>query len=152
MDWMVIERVPPYDGRHPLDPDIEFSTREWGWIKRLTGYMPLTVDEAFQGGDPELYAVLAVIALHRAGKVDAAGVPGLWERFQDTPFSSSFRFESDAEPTEADAGPPAGSSSGNTGSSGDESTTSSETSPSHRNGSGTPESGSSVYDPATWAT
>jgi hypothetical protein len=154
MDWIALEGLPPWDGRYPLDPGVEFSTREWGWIKRLTGYLPLTVDEAFQGGDAELYAVLALIAMHRAGKVDAKGVPDLWERLQDAPLWAKIRFESDdqPEPLEADAGPPPVSSPASEPSSGEESTTSSETSPSPVNGSGTPDSAISVYDPATWQT
>jgi hypothetical protein len=155
MDWIVIDGVKPYDGRYELDPTVEFSTREWGWIKRLAGYLPFNIEEAFTGGDPELFAVLALIALHRAGKVTIHDVPGLYERMIDSPFWTTIRLESDGAAgavEDADAVPPAGSSTGNEPSSGDESTTSSETSPSHRNGSGTPESGSSVYDPATWAT
>jgi hypothetical protein len=156
MDWIVIDGVKPYDGRYQLDASLDFSTREWGWIKRLAGYLPLNVEEAFTGGDPELFAVLALVALHRAGKVEARDVPGLYDRMLDSPFWTTIRFESDgdtvlAEEADADS-PPPGSSTGNAGSSGAESTPSSETSPSRQNGSGSPGSDSSVYDPATWAT
>ena len=55
MDWIVIDGAPPYDGRYMFDlAGQELTTREWGWIKRLSGYLPLTLDEGFKGGDPEL--------------------------------------------------------------------------------------------------
>ena len=40
--------VPPYDGRYDFDLEgRELTTREWGWIKRLSGYLPLTIEEGF---------------------------------------------------------------------------------------------------------
>ena len=48
MDWLTIKGVPPWDGRYEFDlEDRELTTREWGWIKRWSGYLPLTVAEAF---------------------------------------------------------------------------------------------------------
>ena len=46
----------------------ELTTREWGWIKRLSGYLPLNIEDGL--GDPELVIVFAAIALRRAGKVE----------------------------------------------------------------------------------
>jgi len=62
MEYIVLDGVKPYDGRWPLDATADFTTREWGVIKRLSGYLPLTVNDGFQGGDPELFAAFAVIA------------------------------------------------------------------------------------------
>jgi hypothetical protein len=153
MDWIVIEQFPPYDGRWELDSELSFTTREWGWIKRLAGYLPLTVEEAFRGGDPELFAVLAGIALHRAGRITPAEVPGLYERMLDSPFWSKIRFESDgASAGEDDAGPPPPSSPARPATSGPESTPSSVTSPNPRNGSGTDASDTLVLPRETWPT
>ena len=72
MDYLTIEGVKPYDGRYEFDIENHaLTTREWGWIKRHSGYLPLTIADGYAGADPELYAVFAVIALCRAGKVDA---------------------------------------------------------------------------------
>ena len=74
MDYIVVEGVRPYDGRYEFDlAGQELTTREWGWIKRLSGYLPLTVEEGLS--DPELIVVFAVIALRRAGKVEPKDVP-----------------------------------------------------------------------------
>ena len=74
MDYIVVEGVRPYDGRYEFDiAGQELTTREWGWIKRLSGYLPLTVEEGFS--DPELVTVFAAIALRRAGKITVQEVP-----------------------------------------------------------------------------
>ena len=139
MDWIVVEGVKPWDGRYPLDLDgAELTSREWGWIKRLTGYLPFTVDEGFAGGDPELFACFAVLALRRAGRIEKGDVSDVYERIIDGPAAGTVRLESDSEETETDAGPPASSNSGNESSSGAVSPSSSERSEPTRNGSGTP--------------
>ena len=78
MDALMVEhRGSPL--RRPLRVDLArgpFTTREWGWIKKHSGYLPLTVEEGFRGADPELITVFAVIALHRAGKIQTADVVG----------------------------------------------------------------------------
>jgi hypothetical protein len=154
MDWIVVKGVKPWDGRYQLDLDgFELTTREWGFIKRLTGYLPLTVDEGFQGGDPELFAALAAIALRRAGRVDNTQVAEVYERIADAPAGGTVRLESDRPPVEEDdAGPPAVSTGSSGSASGDGSTTSSETSPPTRNGSGIPASAGSESQWARSAT
>ena len=108
MDWLTISGVKPWDGRYEFDvAGQELTTREWGWIKRLSGYLPLTIDEGFDGADPELFATFAAIALHRAGKVDAREVPAVFERLQDAPFGATIRLTSDSEAvTEENPSPP----------------------------------------------
>jgi len=146
MDWIVIEGMKPYDGRYELDMQVEFTVREWGWIKRLAGYQPVTVGDGVQGADAELFTVFGLIALHRAGKISTADVPDLWERFQDSPMFARIRFETDEAGGEAEpAEDPSGSSPGNETSSGPASTPSSETSATPPNGSGTPAPDSSLY-------
>ena len=88
VDWLILEHVPPYDGRYEWDLEgRELTTREWGWIKRLAGYLPLNIEDGL--GDPELIAVFAAIALRRAGKVETNEVPRAFEYLSDAPFDGS---------------------------------------------------------------
>ena len=142
-DRVIIHGVPPYDGSYELDWDREFTVREWGWIKRHAGYLPLTIGgDAF--ADPELISILAVIVLRRAGTIQPDDVPRVFDRFLDAPFGSTITIE--GEPTEDDASPPAASSNGNDTSSGPSSKTSSETSAQNPPASGNPSSAISAYD------
>lgn len=61
--------VERYKGEYPLESDRPMTALEWRWIKKLSGYMPMTIDEGFAGDDPDLYIALAVIAMARAGKI-----------------------------------------------------------------------------------
>jgi hypothetical protein len=152
VNWLTITGVKPYDGRYPFDMfDQDLSTREWGWIKRLTGYLPGTLEDGLHGGDPELFACFATLTLRRAGRISNQQVQELYDRIADEPFGTVIRLEADSEnePEGADAGPPAGSSDANRTSSGEGSTPSSAISPSPRNGSGTPASDWSEYDQLT---
>ncbi len=56
------------DGTYPFEWR-SFSTAEWSWIKKLSGYLPATVEEGWVGRDPELVVAFAVIAMVRAGKI-----------------------------------------------------------------------------------
>jgi len=124
---LVIEGLAPWDGRYEFDlAEQPPSTREWGFIKRLAGYLPMTFWDGFKGVDPELICVLAVLALRRSGRLQAEEVVDTFNRLIDQPFKDSIWFEADDEPVEADAGPPATSSNGSLSISGDGSRTSSE--------------------------
>ena len=120
MEYLIVENLPPYDGRYELDPARELTTREWGWIKRLSGYGPLTVDEGRRNVDPELWTVYALILLHRAGKLEAGQVPDMFERLADQQFFTTIRLEAGPdEPGDGDGvDDPTESSNGNTSSSG----------------------------------
>jgi hypothetical protein len=152
MDWIVITGVPPWDGRYQFDvADEEPTTREWGWIKRLTGYLPVNIDEGLRGADPELFTVFAAIALRRAGKITQAEVPDIYERLIDAPAGVTIRLESD-QPVDdevVDSPPPEGNG-GNGTSSGPGSPTSSEISPPTLPVSGIPASATSVSRPTAW--
>jgi hypothetical protein len=139
MDYIVVTGVRPYDGRYEFDLEgQELTTREWGWIKRLSGYLPVTVEEGLS--DPELIVVFAVIALRRSGKVDARDVPDVFERLSDAPFGAAITMETEkAEKPESDVGPPELSSTLSVDTSGRESTNS-ETSQETPDGSGNPQS------------
>jgi hypothetical protein len=148
VNWIAVEGVKPWDGRYPFDLEgDELTTREWGYIKRLTGYMPLTLEEGFDGGDPELFACFAVLMLKRAGRITAEQVEDVYERLIDAPFGSTIRLEADDDADKEEPGPPPGSSASSSGSSGDGSPTSSAISEYVRNGSGTPGSDGLVSAP-----
>jgi hypothetical protein len=129
VDFVVIEGVKPWDGRYPFDiADSPLTTREWGWIKRLSGNRPGDLEDGFRGTDPELFCVFAVIALRRAGKLTNPQVPDVFDKLIDAPFGTTIRLEGDTtEKEEPDPDPdPSGSSNGNTIFSGTDSPTSSE--------------------------
>jgi hypothetical protein len=149
-DFVVVDGLKPWDGTYPLDvADDPLTTREWGWIKRLTGYLPAD----FTVTDPEVICVLAVIAMHRAGRVTTAEVPATFERIVDAPFGPTIRLEVTDEAGDADDPPhPAGVTGLSTSSSGNGLATSSETSDGDRSPIGTPASASSVSDQATLVT
>jgi hypothetical protein len=152
MDYLIIEGVPPYDGRYPLDlEEQEFTTREWGWIKRLSNYLPLTAADGFNGNDPELMCALAAILMRRTGRIDTRDVPGVFERLADAPFTATLKWETErtADAAEDETADPTGSSNGNTSSSGPASMTSSETSADQPSPTGTPDLVISGSDPPT---
>ena len=125
-NWITLSGVKPYDGRYELDLDEQpLTMREWGWIKRHAGYLPITLTgESFT--DPELITMLAIVAMHRAGTVTTTQVPELWDRFQDVPFGSTVTLETD-ETEEDDAGPPPSGKSAKPSSNGASSPNGSET-------------------------
>jgi hypothetical protein len=148
MDWIVLDNVKPYNGRYPFDifdDGTELTTREWGWIKKFSGYLPLTVSAGYRGGDAELFATFALVALHRAGKVAPPDLQACYDRISDAPFGTTITIEEN--PVEADADPPPEQTAARPSSSGGGSTTSSESSTSPRNGSGTPASATSPLPP-----
>lgn len=127
-DRLTIQGVLPYDGSYDLDLDGQpLTTREWGWIKKHAGYLPLTLT-ADGWADPELVAVLAIIALRRAGVIENTDVPQLVDRLADVPFGTTITIEADQQEPDGDAGPPPQSSASRPSSNGDSSPTGSETS------------------------
>jgi hypothetical protein len=152
-DWLTITGVRPYDGRYELDLDGQpLTTREWGWVKKYAGYLPLTLTgEAFT--DPELIAVLAIVAARRAGVIDTADVPGLIDRLADAPFGTTITLDTDdQEPElEGDAGPPPGSSGVRPSSDGASSPTGSVSLDGPPTATGGPPSATSPLDPLTLA-
>lgn len=153
-DWILIEGLRPWDGRYPfnLTEDVP-TTREWGWIKRFSGYMPATIEEGINGMDAELISVFAVITLRRAGKIDNRQVPEIFERLADAPYGATVRLEFGADvESEASVVPLDGNSSGRASDSGEDSTRSSETSePQTLELSGTHGSATSESLPTAWA-
>jgi hypothetical protein len=149
MDWIVIEGIRPWDGRYEFDLETHpLTAREWGWIKRFSGYLPLTIESGIDGGDPELFAAWAVIAVRRAGRIQPAEVQDVYDRLADAPFGATITFQLGDQEEEAGAGPPPGSSDGSRSTSGTGSTPSSAPS---TDDSGTPGSGTSASDPVRLA-
>lgn len=89
MTTIVVSGIRPYDGRYELDDDRAFSTREWRWIKQVSGYLPLTVADGFKGGDPDLFVALAVIAMNREGRIDRDSVLEVAEALAEVPFDGA---------------------------------------------------------------
>ncbi len=95
-----------YKGEYELD-DSEFTTLEWSWIKKFSGYLPLTAEEGFKGADPELYVALAVVAMHRAGRVEKGEAKVVYDRLADLPFGEGLTFKpGEDEPEEGEEDPP----------------------------------------------
>jgi hypothetical protein len=145
---VTLKGVAPYDGRYQLDLDeTELTNREWGWIKRYSGYLPAALEDALRGGDAEFWCAFALILLRRAGKIDTSDAPAVFELLEDAPYAGVAVEINAAE--EDDAGPPEPSLNGNETSSGAGSPTSSETpEPTTPSRTGALSSGTSASAPA----
>ncbi len=81
--------VPPWQGEYDLDMSEAFTALEWRWVKKISGYLPLTVDEALKGGDPDFIIALTAIALVRAGKIQKDQVFEVADALADAPFDGA---------------------------------------------------------------
>jgi hypothetical protein len=98
MTKIVIAGIRPYDGEYDLDTERAFNTREWRWIKRISGYMPLTIGDGFKGGDPDLFVALAVIAMCRDGRIERDDALDVADLIAEAPFDgASITFAGDEE-------------------------------------------------------
>lgn len=85
-DAMVVN-VPPYEGEYEFDlAGQPLTTLEWRWVKKISGYLPMTVSDGFAGGDPDLFLAWAAIAMVRAGKVTKDEVLAVADVLADAPF------------------------------------------------------------------
>lgn len=105
-----ITGIRPYDGAYDLQEERTFNMHEWHVIKRVSGYMPLTIQEGWAGGDPGLVVALAVIAMCRSGKINRDRALAVAEQLGEAPFDGAaitvdFAVEED-EPEVNDASPP----------------------------------------------
>lgn len=82
----MVVRVPGFAGEYELDEDRAFTTNEWRWIREVSGYMPLTIQDGFAGGDPTLFVALSVVAMHRSGKLREDQVVDTAQRLGNVPF------------------------------------------------------------------
>jgi len=101
---ITIEGISPYDGVYPFTIDTApLTTTEWHWIKRHSGYMPLTMEAGIEGGDPTLICAFAVISLYRAGKVVKSDVARVYELLADAPFGSCITFDGGEDEVEQES-------------------------------------------------
>jgi hypothetical protein len=109
----IVVHIPPYEGEYPIDINTRtFSTFEWRTIKKISGYMPLTITEGWEGGDPDLFLALAIIAMLRAGRIEKREMVAVAESLEDAEVDGvaiSFVLEDD-EAEADDADPPNASS------------------------------------------
>lgn len=78
-----------YDGEYEFDPDRPFNALEWRWVKKFAGYFPLTIQDGIRVGDPDVYLVLAIIAMHRSGKLDPRDADDIFEEMSYKPFEET---------------------------------------------------------------
>lgn len=137
---IVISGARPYDGRYPMIP---FNRYEQGQIRRLAGWMPLQYEEALQGGDAEFVAMIAVLAMKRAGSVAREDVADVFQRLLEM---DGCEITLEGEEAADEPGPPPTSSGENRSSSTPDISPSSETSQRSPTPIGTP--GSDISESA----
>lgn len=106
MARIIIQGIKPWDGDYDLDTDRAFNAREWRWIKKVSGYMPLTVSDGFAGGDPDLFVALAVIAMCREGRIGRDEGLTVADQLAEVPFDGA-AINLVGDDVEDDALPPA---------------------------------------------
>jgi hypothetical protein len=86
MSSIKITNIPPWDGTYDMQTDIVYNGFEWEWITVSTGYMPLTIQDGFAGGDPRLMVALAAISMQRAGRIREEQVLDVIKELKRAPF------------------------------------------------------------------
>lgn len=104
----IVINVKPYQGEYLFDIGEEpLTVLEWRWVKKLSGYLPMTIDDGLRGGDPDLFLAFAVVALTRAGKVDQRSALEAADTLAQAPFDgTAIQYVAVEEEGDAD-GPPA---------------------------------------------
>lgn len=151
MPDVVLEGAAPFNGSYPFIP---FNRYEQGQIRRLSGFMPLQYEEAFEGGDAEFIAAIAVLCICRAGRITKQEVASTYARILDMD-DARIKVQGspeDVEKEDEEKGPPPGSSSLSSDTSGPSSSRSSETLRKTQPHNGTPDSATSVSVPGMLGT
>lgn len=107
---IAIHGVKPYDGEYEFDPEEQpLTTLEWRWIKKISGYLPLTISDGIDGGDPDVFVAFATVALARAGTIERSDVFRVADRLIEAPFDGASITFVDDNPDDdgGDDGPPA---------------------------------------------
>lgn len=90
MAGRIVLNTPRYKGEFPFDIEEDPLTNlEWRWIKKISGYLPLTIEEGWKGGDPDLFVAFAVIALVRSGRVRKEDALTAADALADAPFDGT---------------------------------------------------------------
>ena len=104
-DNVMVVSVPPYEGEYEFDLAAQpMTTLEWRWVKKISGYLPLTAAEGFAGADPDLFLSWAIIAMVRAGRIEKSDVMEAADVLADAPFDGTaitFKGETEAEEEES---------------------------------------------------
>jgi hypothetical protein len=150
-DKIIIEGAPPFDGEYDFDLDIQpLTAAEWHWIKKIAEYLPMTVEQGWEGRDPMLFVAFAVVALHRAGVITQQQAFQTGKQLADMPVGCiTYQGEVEEEDPPAESQKPDDepeNASSSSDASGDASTTSSGTSENDPSPTGEPNSSRS--DPA----
>ncbi len=131
-DRIKVQGIPAFDGEYDLDiGDQPLNALEWRWVKKISGYLPFTIDDGLSGGDPDVVIALAVVAMQRAGKITRDQVLMTADQLADLPFDDAhiLLLAGDVEDPPPVSPPTSGqqeSENGSSGSSGGDSTMTSE--------------------------
>lgn len=83
---IVIEGLRPYDGAYPIDIENEpLTSREWRFVKQISGLVAGEFDQASSRGDPDVLIAIATIALFRNHKIQREQVLEVAELLTDLP-------------------------------------------------------------------
>lgn len=109
-DRLILD-TPRFKGEWDFDlGDEPLTALEWRWIKKVSGYLPLTIDEGVAGLDPDLFIAIAVIVLVRVGRVQRGEALAVADILADLPADGSALkvvFDDTAEEEEGEGDPPA---------------------------------------------
>jgi hypothetical protein len=97
---------PRYKGSYDFDiVDEPFTNLEWRWVKKISGYLPLTLNAGWEGRDPDLFVAFAVVALHRAGKIRPEEALQVAASFDDATFGEGITLAPDPNAEEEEETP-----------------------------------------------
>jgi hypothetical protein len=86
----IVLNTPRYKGEYDFDLEEQpLTALEWRWVKKISGYLPMTLSDGFRGGDPDLFVAFAVIALVRAGRVHRDEALTVADTIADLPFDGT---------------------------------------------------------------
>lgn len=101
-DTIVVKGVRQYEGEYVFDlADEPLTTLEWRWIKKISGYLPLTIEDGWVGLDPDLILSFGIIAMRRAGKIDKDRALVVAEQLEDGAEIKMILGGADADPLQA---------------------------------------------------
>lgn len=114
----IVLNTPKYKGEYDFDiEEHPLTALEWRWVKKISGYLPLTLAEGLQGADPDLFVAFAVVALHRAGQIQKQDALQVADVLADSPFDGA-AITFIGEEADADVPPPEPATTPETGSTG----------------------------------
>jgi hypothetical protein len=97
---ITITGIPPYDGEYEVD-FARLTSRDLHDVKRISGHMPLDIEDAADRGDTDLGVAFAVVALKKHG-FQRINEDALW----DAELGAIRVDMSDSDEAEGDAVPP----------------------------------------------